>query len=59
MGVEFQEENQGFAPRAERASGLTGWIIKKGWAKDEVGANKVLLGAAIVCVILTIIVIVI
>lgn len=48
MGVEFEENN--FAPRNFSAPTpkLAGWIIKKGWAKDVVGANRVQIIIAIV-----------
>jgi len=58
--VEFNEEkdfNRSYAQNASRtsaSSGLTGWIIKKGIAKDESGANSVMIIVMIICFALAI-----
>jgi len=59
MGVEFNEPNFNDIREKskESSSSLTGWFIKKGWAKDEKGANKIMLIVMIVCFALTLYVI--
>ena len=56
MGVEFQEENninrQNLYSRPTPK--MAAWLISKGIAKDEAGANKVEIFVAIVCVIIAI-----
>jgi len=60
MSVEFNEEkdfNRSYTQNANRASassGLTGWIIKKGIAKDESGANTIMIIVMIICFTLAI-----
>ena len=50
MGVEFNEDNnfsrQNFSNNSTPK--FTAWLIKKGLAKDNAGANKIQVGAAIV-----------
>ena len=49
MGVEFNEDNnfgrRNFSPEAPK---IAAWLISKGIAKDESGANKVQVIAALV-----------
>lgn len=57
MGVEFERNtptNYNYQPKATGDSGITSLVIKMGLAKDEAGANKVMIGVIIVCVALTI-----
>jgi len=62
MSVEFNEENnfnsqlyaQSRRTSAAGTSGLTAWIIKNGWAKDESQANAIMIGVTIVCFALAI-----
>ena len=54
MSVEFNEGNfnQSFAQSSGRSSksiGLTAWIIKKGWAKNESQANVIMIVISIIC----------
>ncbi|MFA6095346.1 MAG: hypothetical protein WC767_00675 [Candidatus Paceibacterota bacterium] len=55
MGVEFEENN--FVPRQFDAPTpkLAGYLIRKGWAKDLAGANKLQIGIAILFFALAII----
>ncbi|MDP3996414.1 MAG: hypothetical protein Q8P86_01820 [bacterium] len=57
--VEFNDENQ-YTPMQSMGtgsvSGLTGWLIKIGVAKDVTGANKILLGIAVVSLIVAVVV---
>jgi hypothetical protein len=51
MAVEFEEDNlsrkQYIAPH--KTSGMAGWLINHRLAKDEAGANKILIVLIIIC----------
>jgi hypothetical protein len=55
MSVEFNEENDfnrsydQSVNRISNSDGLTAWIIKKGWAKNESQANTIMIIVAIIC----------
>ena len=54
MAVQFEEENNfnqvyNAQVRSSNASALTHWIIKQGLAKDESGANIVMIITMIIC----------
>jgi hypothetical protein len=54
MSVQFEEENnfnQSFKNREASSSsgGIIKWLIKNKFAKDEAGANKIMLFTTIVC----------
>lgn len=55
MTVEFNEENsfdRSYAQKESHSStsvGLTAWIIKRGWAKNESQANTVMIIISIIC----------
>jgi hypothetical protein len=54
MNVEFDENkpiNYNYPPKN---GGLSGFIIKTGFAKDEAGAKKVMITIAIICFALSI-----
>jgi hypothetical protein len=58
MPVQFEEE-QNFNKSydkvvSKKSSGLTDWLIKKGIAKDEKGANSIMIIVMILCFGLTI-----
>ncbi|MDP1624992.1 MAG: hypothetical protein Q8L64_04445 [bacterium] len=49
MGVEFNEENIGRRDfGGTKVPKLAGWLISRGLAKDEAGANKIQLIVALV-----------
>jgi hypothetical protein len=53
MAVEFEEEKN-FSSAYNKAasksnSSLASWIVKNGWAKDEKGANTVMIVITIIC----------
>jgi hypothetical protein len=58
MPVQFEEEqnfNDSYNKSISKSnSGLTAWIIKKGWAKDEKGANSMMIIVTIICFALAI-----
>lgn len=61
MPVQFEEE-QNFNKSydkvvSKKPSGLTVWLIKKGIAKDEKGANAIMIIVMILCFALTIFII--
>lgn len=48
--VEFNEERpQGIQSGRQAKSKLAGWLIKKGLAKDESGAQKIMIAIIIIC----------
>jgi hypothetical protein len=51
--VQFNEESIArSAPAAARQSkGMAGFLIKKGWARDDKGAQYILLGIAVVALV--------
>lgn len=52
--ISFQEEDQMLAPRAvapKQAGGLIGLVIKLGLAKDEKGANMVLIIVGVIAAV--------
>jgi len=55
--VQFQQENE-FAPInvVKRASGLTSWLIRSGFAKDEKQASVILLVAAVGIFVLAVVI---
>lgn len=56
MSVQFEEENKyNFSYKSLPPRGITGWMIKNGYVKDEVGAKKVMITITIVCLVLTLI----
>jgi len=62
MSVEFDEEknfNSAYNQSVSSpASGLTSWFIKKGWVKDEKGAQYLMFFVIAICFGLTIFLIV-
>ena len=54
--VQFETDQQQFKPNAglsnQNKSGLSGWLIKHDLAKDETGANKVMIVILILNVVL-------
>ncbi len=53
--VEFHEEQQftRTQPKAAKTSFITGLVIKSGLARDEQGAQKVLIGIIGLCILIT------
>lgn len=48
MSVEFEENNFNQQNQySVQPRGFVGWLIGKGFAKDEAGANKIQIGIAI------------
>ena len=57
MSVEFEENNLNYVRNFNQpVPKLAGWLIRKGFAKDIAGANKVELSVVVVCFVLAIIV---
>ncbi|MEK7646677.1 MAG: hypothetical protein AAB381_03230 [Patescibacteria group bacterium] len=54
-GVGGPAVQSGYAPRG--AGGIVGWLISKGWAKNEASANIILLVLVVINIIITILVI--
>ena len=59
MSVQFEEEqnfNNSYNKSVSKSSsgGLTSWIIKNGWAKDEKGANAMMIIIMLLCFALAI-----
>ncbi|MEK9131970.1 MAG: hypothetical protein AAB447_03605 [Patescibacteria group bacterium] len=63
MNVEFNDSgmrggysgggyNQGFTPQG---TGMAGWLLKKGFAKDQKSADTILFGVAITFFVLTLV----
>jgi hypothetical protein len=56
MDVQFNEPEYGAPARAASKSKqgpLIRFLIGRGWAKDEAGANRVLLGVAVTVIVIT------
>jgi hypothetical protein len=55
MSVEFNENNpyKGIAS-VSQSTGIGGWLIKKGFAKDSKGANQIMIIISIVCIAIAI-----
>jgi hypothetical protein len=51
--VQFNEENQQYMNNRQlhHAKGMTGWLIKKGLVKSEVGAKALLVVVIFVCIV--------
>jgi hypothetical protein len=54
MSVQFEEENnfnESFKRRAASSGsgGITNWLLKNKFAKNEAGANKIMIVATIIC----------
>ncbi len=58
MSVEFDEEtkfnNTYQNSTSDTVSGLTGWLIEVGVAKDENGAKNIMIAVTIICFVLAI-----
>jgi hypothetical protein len=56
--IQFDSDQQQFQsrPDAKQKGGLIGLLVRNGLAKDEAGANKVLIAILIIVIILIIIV---
>jgi hypothetical protein len=55
MSVQFEEENKyNFSYKAPQPKGITGWLINKGYVKDEAGANKLMIIVTVICFVLAI-----
>ncbi len=54
MNVEFNENRPNNYNLPEQQSGLTNFFIKLGLAKDETGAQKVMIIVSIICIALAI-----
>lgn len=55
--VQFEEPgfNQGFLPN-EEVKGMAGFLMRKGWAKDEGVANIILIAVTVACLVIAVIV---
>jgi hypothetical protein len=54
MNVEFNENNPYKQIPVAGSNGLTGWLIKKGLAKDTKGANALMLIISVICIAIAI-----
>ena len=57
MGIEFDEENkfnQAFQNESKKIGAMAKWIIDKKIAKDEKGANTILIVFAVICLALSV-----
>jgi hypothetical protein len=54
MSVEFEEDT--FTPKRDesmvKSGGMAGWLVRHNFAKDESGANKILIILIILCFVL-------
>ncbi|MDP2593922.1 MAG: hypothetical protein Q8P36_01100 [bacterium] len=54
--IQFQEPQYGQSTSRQRYSWLTGLVIKTGLAKDDAGAQKVLIGVLVLTIIATVLI---
>ncbi len=53
--VQYEDPNAGlrqFTPRYFEAKGMVGFLLRKGWAKSEKGANLILMAVIVICVLI-------